>query len=59
MAKSNFKLGISNCTITRNDRPRRQREGVAILMGNSINFGITDTCSSFNTDNDAIIIVLK
>ena len=28
-------------------------------MSNNINFGIADTCSSFDTDNDAITIILK
>ena len=59
MAKSNFKLDVPNYTITRNDRPRRQCEPVAILMRNNINFGIADTCSSFNVDNDAITTILK
>ena len=59
MAKSNFKLDIPNHNIACNDRTRQQGEGVAILMRNNINFGIADTCSSFDTDNDAITIILK
>ena len=36
-----------------------EREGVAILIRNNINIGITHTCSSFDTDNDVIAILLK
>ena len=59
MSKSNFKLDFPNYTITHNDRPRRQEEDVAILVHNTINFGFVDTCSSFDSDKEAIIIILK
>ena len=32
---------------------------VAILVSNNINFGIADTCSSIDTDNETITIILK
>ena len=57
--KSNFKLDIPNYNITRNDRPRRRGGGVAILVRNDIKFDIIDTCSTINTDNEAITILLK
>ena len=57
--KNNFKLDIPNYTIARKDRPSRQRGGVAILVRNDIKFDIIDTCSNFNTDNEAITIRLK
>ena len=57
--KSNFKLDIPNYNITRNDRPRRRGGGVAILVRNDIKFDIIDTCSTVNTDNEAITILLK
>ena len=57
--KHNFKLDIPNYTITRKDRPSRQRGGVAILVRNDIKFDIVDTCSNINTDNNAITIHLK
>ena len=41
-----------------NNRPRRQR-GVAILVHSNINICISDTLSSIDTDNEAIIIILK
>ena len=57
--KCKFKLDIPNYTITRNDRPRRQGRGAAILVRNDIKFDIIDTCSTLNTDNEAITILLK
>ena len=45
--------------ITRNDRPRRRRDGVGILVPNNINFDIVDTCSSIDTNNEATTIILK
>ena len=57
--KSKFELDILNYIITRNDRPRRQRGGVTILVRNNINFDIDVTCSSIDTDNEAIAIFLK
>ena len=57
--KSNFKLDIPNYSITHNDRPRRRGRGVAILVRNDIKFDIIDTCSTINTDNEAITILLK
>ena len=57
--KSNFKLDMPNYTITRNDGPRRQGGGVAILVRNNIKFDIIDMCSTINTDNEAITILLK
>ena len=57
--KSNFKLDIPNYNITRNDRPRRRGRGVAILVRNDIKFDIIYTCSTINTDNEAITILLK
>ena len=57
--KSNFKLDIPNYIITRRDRPRRQGRGVAILVRNDIKFDIIDTCSTINTDNKSITILLK
>ena len=57
--KSNFKLDIPNYTITCRDRPRKQRGGVAILVHNDIKFDIIDACSTINTDNEAITILLK
>ena len=57
--ESNFKPDILIFIITRNDTPRRQRGGVAILVRNIINFGVVDTCSSIDTDNEAISIILK
>ena len=57
--KSKFKLDIPNYIITRNDRPRRQGGGVVIFVRNNINFGITDTCFSIDTNNEAITVILK
>ena len=57
--KSNFKLDIPNYTIARRDRLRRQGGGVAILVRNDIKFDIIDPCSTLNTDNEAITILLK
>ena len=57
--KSNFKLDIPNYTIARRDRLKRQGGGVAILVRNDIKFDIIDLCSSINTDNEAITILLK
>ena len=57
--KSNFKLDIPNYTITRKDRQRRQGGGVATLVRNDIKFDIIYTCSTLNTDNEAITILLK
>ena len=57
--KSNFKLDIPNYNITRNDRPRRRGRGVASLVRNDIKFDIIYTCSTINTDNEAITILLK
>ena len=56
--KSKFKLTISNYTITRNDRPRRQG-GVTIVMCNSIKLGVVDTGFSLDDDNEAFTIILK
>ena len=58
-SKLKFQLDIPNYTITRKDRPRRQLGGVAILLCNDIKFDIIDTCSTINTDNEAITILLK
>ena len=57
--KGNFKLDVPNYTITRRDRPSRQGGGVAILKRTDIKFDIIDTCSTINTDNEAITIILK
>ena len=57
--KSNFKLDIPNYTIARRDRLRRQGGGVAILVHNDIKFSIIDLCSTLNTDNEAITILLR
>ena len=57
--KSNFKLDIPNYTIARRDRLKRQGGGVAILVRNDIKFDIIDLCSSINTDNEVITILLK
>ena len=57
--KSNFELGILNYTIARKDRLRRQGGGVAILVRNDIKFDIIDPCSTLNTDNEVITILLK
>ena len=57
--KSKFKLDTPNYTITRKVRPRRQRGGVAIIVRNDIKFHIIYTCSTINTDNEAITILLK
>ena len=57
--KSNFKLDIPNYTIARRDRLRRQGGGVAILVRNDIKFDIIDPCSTLNTDNEAITILLR
>ena len=46
-------------TIARRDRPRRQAGGVAILACNDIKFDIIDPCSTLNTDNEAITILLR
>ena len=54
--KSNFKLDIPNYVIMRNDKPRRQGGEVAILVRHNINFGIIDTCSNLDTDNEALTI---
>ena len=54
-----MKLDIQNYIITRRDRPSRQGGGVAILVRNDIKFDIIDTCSTKNTDNEAITILLK
>ena len=52
-------LNIPNYIITRNDRPRSKREGVAILVRENVNFGTADTYSSTDSDNEAITIILK
>ena len=57
--KSKFKLDIPNYTITHNDKSRRQGEEVAFIERNNINFGIADTCSSIDTGNKPITIILK
>ena len=57
--KSNFKLDIPNYTIARWDRLRRQGGGVAILVRNDIKFDIIEPCSTLNTYNEAITILLK
>ena len=57
--KSKFKFDIPSYIITRNDRPRRQWGSVAILVRNDIKFDIINTCSSINTGNEAITILLK
>ena len=57
--KSNFQLDIPNYTIARRDRLRRQGGGVAILVRNDIKFDIIDPCSTLNTDNEAITILLR
>ena len=57
--KSNVKLDIPNYVIMCNDRPRGQRGRVAILVRHNINFGIIDTCSNLDTDNEALTITLK
>ena len=58
--KSNFNLDILNYTIIRKDRASRLwRWGGAILVFNVIKFVIIDTCSTINTDNEAITILLK
>ena len=57
--KSNFELDIPNYTITRNDKPKRRGGGVAILVHNDIKFDITDTCTTLNTEDEAITILLK
>ena len=59
LLKSNFKLDILNYTITRRDRLRRQGGGAAIHVHNDIKFNIIDACSTINTDNEAITILLK
>ena len=45
--------------MTGNDRSRRQGGGVAILVRNDIKFDIIDTCSTINTDNEAMSILQK
>ena len=55
----NFKLDILNYTIARRDRPRRQEGGVAILVRNDIKFDIIDPCSTLNTDNEAITVLIR
>ena len=57
--KSNFKLDIPNYVVKRNDRPIRQGGGVAILLRHNINFGIIDTCSNLDTENEALTITLE
>ena len=57
--KSNFKLDIPNYTIALRDRLRRRGGGVAILVRNDFEFDIIDPCSTLNTDNEAIAILLK
>ena len=57
--QSNFKLDISNYTITSSDRPSRQVGGVAALVRNDIKCDIIDTCYALYTDNEAITIILK
>ena len=57
--KSNFKLDIPNYVVKRNDRPIRQEGGVAILLRHNINFGIIDTCSNLDTENEALTITLE
>ena len=56
---SKFKFDIPNYINTRNDRPRRQAGGVAILVHNNIKFYIIDTCSFVDTGDEAITILLK
>ena len=53
------KLYIPNYIITRNDRLRRQGGSVAILVRDNIIFGIVDTCSSIDTYNKVITVILK
>ena len=55
--KSNWKLDIPNYTITCKDRPRRQGGWVALLVRNDTELDIIDTCSTVNTDNQAITIL--
>ena len=38
---------------------KRQEGSVAILVRHDIKFDIIDTCSTLNTDNEAITILLK
>ena len=57
--KSKFKLDIPNYTITHNDNSRKQGEEIAFIERNNINFGIADTCSSIDTGNEPIKIILK
>ena len=57
--KSKFKRDIPSCIITCNDRPRRQGGDVAILVRHDIKFDIINTCSSKNTADEAITILLK
>ena len=57
--KSNFKLDIPNYTIEHRGRLRRQGGGVAILVCNGIKFDVIDPCSTLNTDNEAITMLLR
>ena len=41
------------------DRLRSQGGEFAILVRHNINFGIIDTCSNLDTDNEALAIMLK
>ena len=42
-----------------NDRTRRQGEDMTILVRNNIKFDILETCSSIDTDYEAITILIK
>ena len=57
--KSKVKMCISNYNIAHNERPRRQGVGAAIVVRNNIKFDIVDSYSSIDTENEAIIILLK
>ena len=57
--KSKSNLDILNYTMSRNDRPKRKEGDAAIFLHNDINFRVADTCSSIDTDNKAIKIILK
>ena len=57
--KSNFKFDIPNYTIARKDRLRRQGGGLAILVCNDIKLDIIDSCSTLNTNIEAITISLR
>ena len=56
--KIKFKSDMPIYNITRNDRPRRWGVGAAIFVRNDTKFDIIGTCSTINTDNEAITILL-